>query len=207
MTLHANVPVHQFKILLDDVKAKPHAIKIAGVRFLDLLKGAEDSIHILSFNADARIGDGKFNAARGRGGFSLAGSICPCGVNLKALPIRFCKISSSFVASVTIAGSSGSMSQQTCKRFCRFSCSTGFVHERRFRSISTVANSIDIFFASNRDKAKTSFTSSQEKLGMVANLRHGSFLFRINIAEKTFAGELRVAHDHVQRGSKLMGHG
>ena len=61
MTLHANVPVHQFKILLDDVEAKTHPIKISGVRFLDLLKGAEDSIHILRFNADARIGDGKFN--------------------------------------------------------------------------------------------------------------------------------------------------
>ena len=62
MTLHAYVPVHQFKILLDDVEAKTHAIKIASVRFLDLLKGTEDSIHILRFDADARIGDGKFNA-------------------------------------------------------------------------------------------------------------------------------------------------
>ncbi len=40
----------------------------------------------------------------------------------------------------------------------------------------------------------------------MANLSHGFFLFRGDIAEKTVTSQLRVAHDHVQRRSKFMGH-
>src|ERR1044071_1181536 len=64
MTLDVNVPVHEIEILLDDVETEADAVVLARVSLLDLLEGAENSIHVLRFNTDAGIHDGKFDTAR-----------------------------------------------------------------------------------------------------------------------------------------------
>jgi hypothetical protein len=55
--------MHQLKVFFYDIQTETDSIEIPGMRFSDLLEGAEDSSHIARLDANPRIRHAKFNMA------------------------------------------------------------------------------------------------------------------------------------------------